>query len=332
MKIVFFHLNQIGDLVFSLPALKCVRESFPDAHITSIIRPSSMEVLESTGLVDEVFAKPSGLLWNKMALARRLRAQGFDLAVALSQSATSAILGYLSGAPKRIGFINTSYGKLLTHCVAFNHPPSTENNLRLIEAVGARITTTSYSGLLKPASAQEERADRLLTQCGIAPDEPVAALSPGTSGRRSIKEWTDEGFAEVGEHLIEQGLKVVILGTVPVDGITARCRQICDLSGKTDLGTLVAVLHRCRLLVSVDSGVLHLGAAAGTRVVGLYGPSDPRITGPQGDGHVVITSGAPCSPCIQVKCKYNRECMTNLSAGEVVGAVDTILAEGPGGN
>lgn len=325
MEILCLHLNQVGDLAFSLPALRCIRNSFPGARITSVIRPGLVELLQATDLVDEVLSRKSGINLHKLQLMRSLRARHFDTAVSFSQSATCAILARCSGAPKRIGFADTSLGFLLTSRVEFHHPPSTENNLRLVEAVGCSITCRSYSGMLRPTSVQTETADAILAEHGVTPGHPIAALAPGTSGRRSVKEWTDEGFAAVGCHLAGRSIRPVILGTQPVDNVVEKCPEILDLSGKTNLGEALAVLARSRLVVAVDSGMLHLAAAAQTPVIGLYGSSNPAVTGPQGDGHVVITSGADCSPCVRTECSLGRKCMLEITAGQVIAAVDAAL-------
>lgn len=326
MNIVCFHLNQVGDLIFSLPALKCLRDSFPDSSITSVVRPSQMEVLESAGLVDFILPRGSQMNRKKLRLVNHLRSKKYDLAITFSQSAECAFLAYASGAPERVGFINTSMGMLLTRHIDFTHPPSTENNLRLITAIGGKVSKREYSNMLHPTFQQMQRADKILTEHGIGSDEPIVAYAPGTSGRRSIKEWTYEGYAELGRHLTAKGIKVVILGTVPSSNIVEDCSQIIDLSGKTNLGEVVAILHKCKALVAVDSGVLHLGAAVGTSVIGLYGPSDSRITGPQGKGHVVLTSGVDCSPCIKTECAFGRKCMIDLTPEEVISAVEQILS------
>jgi len=331
MRILCFHLNQIGDLAFSLPALKSILESFPEAHVTSVVRPSLKEVLESSGLPHEVLSRKSGLNLGKLALIRRLRSGRFDLAVAFSQSPECAILARLSGARRRVGFRDTSLGFLLTSRIDFSHPPSTANNLRLVEAIGGKVTCGDYSGLITPTSAQIERANRLLEANGVEIGQPIAALSPGTSGRRSVKEWTDEGFAEVGLHLAKRGLKPIVMGTQQADSIVKDCGDILDLSGKTDLGEVVAILAMSSVLVAVDSGILHLGAAVRTPVVGLYGSSNPKITGPQGGGHVVLTSQAECSPCVKTECSLGRKCMTDLKPELVISVVDHVLDRRAGG-
>lgn len=325
MKVVCFHLNQVGDLAFSLPALKCVRDSFPGVHVTSVVRPSAAEVMVSTGLADEVLARASGVNGRKLRLARTLACGRFDLALVFSQSAECAALAYASRAAERIGFINTSLGVLLTRRVDFHHPPSTRNNLRLVSEAGCEITRTDYVGLLKPSADQIERARNLLRKHGVAPDDPIVAFAPGTSGRRGVKEWTDEGFAAVGRYLAGRGVRPVVLGTESAVGITDGCADVLDLSGKTNLGEVVAILDRCRSLVAVDSGILHLGAATGTKVVGLYGPSNPSITGPQGEGHAVLRSDAECSPCFLTECKKARQCMTDIHPEAVVTALEQIL-------
>ena len=328
MRIACFHLNQIGDFAFSLPALKSIRDSFPDSVITSVVRPSQREMMESTGLVDEIVCRSGGINLDKLRLARYLASLKFDIAVVFSQSAECAVLSFLSRAPVRVGFINTSLGSLLTKQIDFKHPPSTQNNLHLVETIGGRITQRDYVNLLKPTVTQIDRASKILSDYGISQDDNIVTFSPGTSGRRSVKEWTDEGYAAVGRYLISRGLKVVILGTEPAHGIINGCGDIIDLSGKTNLGEAVAILDRSLTLVAVDSGVLHLCAATGTRVVGLYGPSNHNITGPQGAGHIVVTSGADCSPCVRTQCSNGRKCMLDITADEVISAIDKVIGNG----
>ena len=146
MRILCFHLNQVGDLAFSLPALKCIRDTFPDATVTSVVRPAAREVLESTHLADEVVSREPRLNLDKYRLARRLAAGKPDVAIVLSQSAECAILSYISRAPKRIGFINTSFGRLLTHQVDFAHPPRPKTTSASSSRRDARSRRKTTSG------------------------------------------------------------------------------------------------------------------------------------------------------------------------------------------
>lgn len=313
--------------MFSLPALRCVRDSCPDAYIASVARLSAAELLKCTGLVDEVFVRKSGFNLAKIKLIKDLASHRFDLALVFSQSAESTLLSVLCGAPRRIGFINTSLGALLTRQVYFSHPPSTENNLRLISEAGLNITCKSYAKLLIPSVKMMKQANALLKRNGIGPDDKLIAICPGTSGRRSVKEWTNEGFADIAAYFSDIGYRIVVIGSSPEDEIVSRCPSIIDLGGKTDLGEVLWTLYRAVAVVAVDSGLLHLAAAAGTMVVGLYGPSNPNATGPQGDGHVVIRSGEECSPCMRTECNFNRKCMTNIDSYRVIEAVENILPQ-----
>lgn len=326
MKILCFHLNQVGDLIFSLPALKCLRDSYPDSTIISVVRSSAKEILESTGLVNEIVLRKSGINLDKVALVKELASKRANLAVVFSQSAECAVLAYLSGASERVGFIDTSLGFLLTKRVYFKHPPSTENNLRLISEIGCKITQKNYSNLLSPTEAQICRANKLLSSCGISESDKIVAFAPGTSGRRSVKEWTEQGYLAVERYLISQGYRVVILGAEPMDNIVEDSARILDMGGKTNLGEVVAILARSKALLAVDSGILHLAAAVGTPVVGLYGPSNPKITGPQGDGHIVVTSGVECSPCMKTVCDKQRDCMIKISEHNVIDVIERIMS------
>ncbi len=326
MNIVCFHLNQVGDLAFSLPALKSLRDHYVGSSITSVVRPSLIDITSGAHLVDDILVRRGGLNRSKATLIDELRRRRFDLAVVFSQSAECAILAYLSGAPRRVGFVNTSAGFLLTGKVAFNHPPSTVNNLRLVESLGCHITKPDYVGLLRATDRQRERSREILRECGVGDSDKIVAFAPGTSGRRAVKEWSDEGYTRLAHRLTADGLGVVILGTHPMEQVTRKVPSVLDLSGRTNLGEALGILDRCRTLVAVDSGILHLSAAMGKHVVGLYGPSDHRITGPQGNGHEIVTTNAECSPCIRVTCEQNRKCMSSMSADLVYEAVCRLLA------
>ncbi|MGQ9454510.1 MAG: glycosyltransferase family 9 protein [Armatimonadota bacterium] len=327
MNIVCFHLNQLGDLMFSLPALRSLRDSLPDARITSVVRPELRELLEWSMLTDRILTRNGKKGLHPLKLALALRKSRYDLTILFSQSAGCAWLAYATGAPRRIGFINTSLGWLLTEHVPFVHPPSTSNNLRLIEALGITPTRTDYSGILRVPQEALDRASRLLAFYGISEFNRLVALAPETSKRRKLKEWTDEGFAEVARHLIKNGFQVVVLGAIPSPRITHICKEVTDTGGKTSIADVAGILAQCKLLIGVDSGIIHLCAAIGKPVIGLYGPTDPKITGPQGKGHTVISLGLECSPCGLSRCNHNRRCMTQIDPNSVIAATEKLLSD-----
>ena len=326
MRIVFFHLNQLGDLLFSLPALKSVRDAQPDAELVSVVRPGLAGLLKSAGLVDDILLRKGGLNVDKLRLARQLKDRAFDLAVSFSQSADCCLLSRSTGAKRRVGFVGTTLGGHLTEQVEFHHPPSAQNNFRLISACGFPVTSTSYVGVLSPSPAQKAEANDLLSAQGVSESDTVIALAPGSSARRVLKRWSSEGFAQVGAHLAARGFKVVIIQNEPAAEVMSLAPGLIDLGGKTNLVQLMAVLARCSAMVTIDSGVMHLAAAVGTPVVALFGVSNPQISGPQGEGHEIISRNLACSPCQKQTCERGRACMVGIMPETVITAIEAVLA------
>lgn len=330
-RIVCFHLNQLGDLLFSLPALYNLRQTFPHAYIASVVRPNLRPLLEASGLVNEVVERPYGGIRGDLLTATVLRHKRFDTGVLISTSPGTSLIALLAGISERIGFAHSVSSLLLTQAIPFKPPPSTLNNLKLMEVMGCSLVKRDYVGLIKADASSRQDAKQLLRLAGIGDSDSYLVLAPGTSSGKEIKRWSDEGFAQVASSLRTQcGLRSVIVGNTSGRRISEISENnIVDLTNKTSLSTLTAIVEEARLLIGVDSGVLHLAAAVGTPVVALFGPTNPDVTGPQGDGHQVIYANLPCQPCMSDKCKLNRKCMEIIQVDEVVERAERILEDGP---
>ena len=325
-RIACFHLNQVGDLLFSLPALYNLRAGFPEAHITSVARPHCKELLLLSGLVDEVIERPRRPIGVGFRVAARLRKLRPDLALLFSTSLGMSTLSLLSGSRIRVGFAKSPTRFFLTQGVPWLPPPSVQNNLRLLEAIGCPITKRDYGGLIRPGRIEQDEVGRILQSAGIGAGERYAVLSPGTSSGREIKCWSDEGFAQVADALASEfGLRSVVVGMNGGGGVCGLSSSVVDLTGKTSLSALAGVLGQAQVVIGVDSGVMHMAAAAGTPVVGLFGPTDPKLTGPQGEGHRVVCLDMPCRPCLAKSCDTGRRCMTEITSGMVTDAVASIV-------
>ena len=326
-RIACFHLNQVGDLLFSLPALYNIRQRFPNAHIASVARPNCRDLLELSGLVDEMIERPRRPLGSSFRVARTLRRKKFDLAVVFSTSLGMTALALMSGVPKRVGFGKMPTGLLLSSRLPWTSPPSTKNNLRLVEAIGCPVVKSDYVGIIRPRDSDEAGAEELLASVGMA-DKQFVVLGPGTSTGREIKRWSNEGFAEVADSVADRlGIRSVVVGLAGGVEISRLSKNALDLTGNTSLPVLAALLRRARLFIGVDSGVMHLAAAMGVRVVGLFGPSDPEITRPQGEGHAVIQVDLPCRPCLAKTCSLDRICMTGIMPKTVFEVVSSLLGK-----
>ncbi len=329
-RIAVFHLNQIGDLVFTLPALKALREGFPEAHITSVVRPHLVGLISHSGYVDDIVPRTSGRVSGPWRLARTLRRRGTDLAVTLSQSATMALCARLSGAEHRVGYLDSDLCRLLNHRVQERGIPCPDKVLHLVRCLGLTPETREYVGLVHLSPEDREAGERLLAECALEGTGPVIALAPGESTERPYKSWSAAGFAamaaqlgdEIGARLlIVGGGKDARLGEEVIAGLGARA---ANLAGRTTPSELAAVLAPCDLLIGIDSGPMHVAAAMGRPVVGLFGPTDPGRTGPQGEGHEIIFHRQPCWPCMTPTCQ-GRPCMEAIRVEEVLAAARRVL-------
>jgi ADP-heptose:LPS heptosyltransferase len=171
--------------------------------------------------------------------------------------------------------------------------------------------------------------EKLLRSRGLA-GKPIAVLVPGTIWE--TKHWGVSGFAQVGRHLMESGLEVVIAGTSRdrprSQAIIAACPGVHDLAGHTTVAGLVALIQRATICVTNDSGSMHVAVAVDTPVVSIFGPTNPVWIGPYGRPHAVVSADVPCAPCYlrdMRSCPNNHICMQKVSAAMVIERVETVL-------
>jgi ADP-heptose:LPS heptosyltransferase len=325
-RIACFHLNQIGDLLFSLPAIHNLRQRYPDAEIISVARPLLKDILRMSRLVDKVIERPDGPFGSALGVISKLRSEHPDLALVFSTSFGMGTIAGLCGAPVRVGFDDYRTNPFLTHRAPRIRPPSLQNNLKLLEAVGCPVVKRDYAGLIHPDETEMEQAEAVLKSVGIDPGETFAVLAPSTSWRREVKCWSDEGFAQVADDLMRQfGVKSIVVGLNNGCRISEMTSNAVDLSGRTSLPVLAAVLGRAAVFIGVDSGVMHLASAMETPVVGLYGPSDPSQTGPQGGPSRALYADLPCRPCLRPTCEDGSKCMEMITPDRVLTAVHSLI-------
>jgi ADP-heptose:LPS heptosyltransferase len=325
-RIVCLHLNQIGDLLFSLPALYNLRARFPGAHIISVARPSCCELLAGSGLVNATIERQRGGINTELQLVRRLRRERIDLVLLFSTSFATWTIAQLSAARVKSGFTDSLGGFMLHDAVPWSPPPSTENNLRLVESIGCPVVKKDYAGLITPSDEHRRNGSEVLGSIGISPTDRYVVLSPGTSEGREIKCWVDNGFAQLADLLARDfGLRSVIVGLGGGSAICKLSEHAMDLTGKTSVTTLAAVLDRAVVFVGVDSGVMHLAGGVGTPVIGLFGPTNPAKTGPQGDRCRIIHSDMACHPCMRKRCDRDAVCMKAITPSMVMDAVSSLI-------
>lgn len=352
-RILVLKLRDLGDLLLTTPALRALREAQPDARIDLLAQPFAGQIVRGTGLIDNHLAMPREALDGALrrgatgavflaAFVGALRRRRYDACVLLEHLttrrglATYAVLMLATGAPRRFGLDN-GRGWFLTDRVddaGFSARPEGEYWLSVVALLGAdgRPRPTEL-----PITATERaRAERLLA--GLA--KPIVALHPGSGPYARARRWPLDRFVALGQALGERrGTSTVVVGNEPeLNGPLAGATGGRDLTGQTSLGELGALLASVDLLVTNDSGVMHVGAAAGARMVAIFGQTDPRAWGPyygprQQEGRAeVVELSLPCRPCLYRGHELGwregcatRDCLGLLSVGRVLAAAERQL-------
>jgi len=334
--------NWFGETLFVTPFLRALRRQRPDAHVAAMGWPQCREILlENPHLNEFVPYEERGAhrgLFGKWRIVRALRARRFDTAFILRKSLSRSWLLRLAGIPARVGFDNPKSGRLLTHRVP--GPDETVHKaasyLALLPAVGLVSQSGRYE--FHVAKAEQEAAHRLLAQYRLRADHPLVVIHPGANWDH--KRWPAERFAALGDALAQRHRAQVLITGGPDDAALANrvARGMREpaivLAGQTTLRQLGACIEQASLLVSNDTGVLHMGAALGRPLVALYGPTDPLRTGPLGDPRTTtVLHHAACCPRVPCYAPDHPEHpgMKAISVDEACGAAAALLERAGGG-
>lgn len=355
-KLLVVKLSDIGDVLTATPALRALRRHLPEAHITALVPPQSREVLEDSPFIDEllVFEKahfdtarealrPSSLALG-VGLWGQLRRAHYDSFVLLHHLTTRwgalkyAALAWATRAPVRAGLEN-GRGWFLTHRAPDRGFGGRHEVEYWLEVVGLLGVPPDYGPL---AFCWGPAEDQFAEEHLPSPKErPLVALHPGTGDHAPGRRWPLARFAVVAQRLAQQGAALVLVGGPQERGLarelTAQVEpHPIDLTGKTTLKQLGAVLRRCQAFLGNDSGVMHLATAVGTPVVALFGPSNPLAWGPWTGGESgkasVVRADLPCVPCLYTGGRVGnrhgcalRSCLTAIEPEAVVRAVQEML-------
>ena len=326
-RVLIRSANWVGDAVMSLPAVASVCLGVPRAEVTILAKPWVGDLFSSFPGVHRVipYLSPGvhGGIKGRWRLAQELKKGRFDLALHLPNSFDSALLSFMAGIPRRAGYQTDGRGILLTHRVPVDGKVKREHQveyyLHLIRSLGLR-TAEGIPSFQVPRDRILE-ADAVLKSAGIG-EEPFVGLSPG-SQYGSAKEWFPERFGELGRLILSKlGGRLLILGSAGDRATAAPILRTAgpkavDLTGKTTLGQAMAIIARCRVFITNDSGLMHVAAALGVPLVAIFGSTDPSRTGPLGTTSWVIYKALTCAPCLKTQCPRNRECMEAITVEEV---------------
>ncbi len=321
--------SSLGDIVHAMPTCAAIRWAYPKAQLTWLVKREWAGLVERIDGVDRVWQVESTLTgW--LSQVSLLRAEQFDLVVDLQGLFRSAAIGSLSGAPLRVGFANGREGSPWFYSRRVPVPQlemhAVDRYLLVAEAVGASKAGEPEFRFRIP-KADHDEVDLLLSRSGVTPGTGWVAMN--VSARWPTKRWSAESFAEVADRLQQESFGAVVMIGGPAEraDVAAVMSMMkipaVDLTGATAVGLLPALLSKASMLITNDSGPMHIAAAVGTPVVALFGPTSAVRTGPYGAGHTVLSGKVPCSPCFSRACHNTTplECLRTVSAEQVLAVV-----------
>ncbi len=332
-KILVIQTAFLGDAVLTTPLLGALHERFPKSRLTVLCTPEIVDIFDRHPDVSEsiIFDKrrKDRSLRARLTLMRKLKTSRYDLAIIPHRSVTSALMAYLAGIPRRIGFSASQGRWFLTDVVPFEWGVhDVDRNLALLKVFGVQNPTAEL--WLKPEPETAERMKTKLQTAGVASTDKLVGINPGSVW--ATKRWLPEGFAAVADRLIrELGAKVVFIGG-PKDRETMQTisslmkEKPINWVGETTLNELVATIARCQTFLTNDSGPLHIAVASQVPTVAIFGPTTKELGFfPYGSGHQVIEKELTCRPCGlhgANKCPLGHfQCMKLITAEEVFEAV-----------
>jgi 3-deoxy-D-manno-octulosonic-acid transferase/heptosyltransferase-1 len=336
MNILIVKLSAIGDVIHALPSLAALRKLYPEANITWVIEDASSDLISGHPYLDRVIVShrkqwiddlKKGHITKPIKEIRDfiddLRKQPYDLVVDFHGLIKSAIIVLLSSGKRKLGYdsMQELSGLFLNEKIPEDmHKHAVDRYLDFLRYLGSDIKDPEF--LIPIGEENINRVDELLQRNAIDKNRRFVAVNPVALW--DTKLWADEKFADLCDMITDElGVSVVFTGSDhrKLEHIQSRMKSLSvNLGGRTTLRDLAYLYRRSSLLITTDSGPMHLAAAMGIPTIALFGPTDPARTGPYGKGHVVIRRELSCSPCFLKKCD-SMKCMSDITVDEVFHAV-----------
>lgn len=339
-RILVKEVNWLGDIVMSLPALHAIRKSFPNAHLTVLIKKELASFFDGSRWIDEVI--PYGLrkgflhgLSDRRKIVRDIRARRFDLAILFPNSFDSALWPLMARIPTRAGYARDARGLLLSHRTRATAEILEVHQVHyylhmLGETLGLKGSCENFAPDVDPAA--RGRMEGFLAQRRRKPSAPLIAMAVAAA-YGPAKEWPAERFARTIDLLADKyGAECVLVGAPSErrksEEVIQRSKSGAVMAaGETSVGEAIALLSLCAGFAGNDSGSMHVAGALGKPTVGIYGSTRADRTGPLGARTKILYKKIECSPCLKRTCRFGHyQCLTMIEPEEVAGALHELKA------
>lgn len=332
MNILIVRLGSLGDIIHAIPAAAAIRRAHPDARIDWLVDVRNRELLDLVPVIDRRIAVRTSGAGSVLEIVRELRKGAYDVAIDLQGLLKSAVLSRLSGARRVIGFpaplLRERAARLFyTETAGEPAPHVIHKNLSALTALGIRVPDVEFPlEDRKPEIAAAAR-ERL----GIGPQERFAIINPGAAWPN--KRWPPVYFAEVARALAarHQLRSIVLWGPSEEQlarDVVAASDGAAAVSPPTTVADLVSLTKAAAVMISGDTGPMHVAGAAGTPLVGIFGPTDPERNGPWAEDDLTVSRYHACACHYQRRCRIAGWCLVDISPQEVMKLVDRRLGHG----
>jgi len=337
-KILIVKMSSLGDVIHTLPALATLRKNYPQAFIAWVIEESFQDLLHNNPDLDEVIVvrlKHWRRHWDMKSLNeffaffRKLRRHRFDVLLDFQGLIKSGLIAFLSGIPQRMGYHPANCRERMNSWFTNWKVPfidkkthSVDKNLFLVKTFGAKTTVMEYS-IMVPKEA-EESARHFLRSNPDLTASPIVGIHPGVGYK--IKSWELSRFAELSDRIAKELGCNILLTWGPgeeekINALSAMIKSRHWTAPPNNMANSLALFKRLNLLVSCDTGPVHICASYSVPTVAIHGPTDPSLLGPRAPIHEAVYQVLPCSFCYKRSCPTQNECMTGVTVEDVFKAV-----------
>ncbi|MDP3296465.1 MAG: glycosyltransferase family 9 protein [Thermodesulfovibrionia bacterium] len=334
-SILLLNTTAIGDTLLCTPAIKALREAFPEVRITSLISPMAKEVLLNNPHIDRFVDYPGRVdlpfFFRLPWILKDLRKDKFDLSIVLdSNDPEAGPFSYLSGAPVRVGWQESGLSFLFTTPVKkrIENLHVVDIKFKALETIGIKPVERAPEIFL--TEEEELHAEKILKSEGIF-NSKIVGVHP--FGAKRNRWWPEEYVVSLSDFLFEKhGFRTILFGGSKESPFAIRMARRMKqkpfvVAGRISIRESAALIKRCSFFVSPDSGPMHLAQAVGTPTIALFGPADPTITGPTGRKYIILKKELSCSPCKDYECPH-FSCMKAISVEDVIAAIEEMKIKG----
>ncbi|MFC1885520.1 lipopolysaccharide heptosyltransferase II [Thermodesulfobacteriota bacterium] len=337
-RILIRSANWVGDAIMTTPALWSIRQHFQDAEISILAKPWVAPVFYKNPHVDRILSYDAagrhGGWLGIPRLCRDLRKFRFDLAILFQNAFEAALLAAGAGVPNRVGYTTDGRSLLLTHRVHRGRSYKQQHQIDYYQEIlkGIGLICDNRKPTLVLDEKERQSAAEILHRHHILETDSVLGINPGAA-YGTAKRWPQERYAGLCDKLRKaHETKIVIFGGPGEEALGERiagtiaggCVNLC---GKTSLREAMALIERCRLFITNDSGLMHVAAALDRPLIAIFGSTDHITTGPYGSNSRIVRTSMPCSPCLKPECPEDHQCMKQISIDMVYVAAQEFLGD-----